>query len=234
MLKNKRHFLNWIKENGTLLPIKEKWYILNWIKANNKFNKEYQRVSYIENIDGAYTIIDYNLKGNTEVDLKMKFTDQSRIGSGVFGNNTSIGTGTKENPKFMITTTSSGETLSFYYNNLAIQAIRPSANIGNLTRVQTKVEDGKLHIYLNEELITVPNYSVANFSCKQGTLLFGLQGRIKSQRIYSCKFSEAGELKVNLVPCYRKSDGEIGLYDKVNDKFYTKAGSGEFIKGGNK
>lgn len=33
------------------------------------------------------------------------------------------------------------------------------------------------------------------------------------------------------IPCYRKSDNEIGLYDIVNNQFYTNQGSGTFIKG---
>ena len=33
------------------------------------------------------------------------------------------------------------------------------------------------------------------------------------------------------VPCYRVSDGEIGLYDTVEGKFYTNAGTGSFSKG---
>ena len=37
--------------------------------------------------------------------------------------------------------------------------------------------------------------------------------------------------KINLIPCYRKSDNEPGLYDLVNDKFYTNNGTGTFIKG---
>ena len=39
------------------------------------------------------------------------------------------------------------------------------------------------------------------------------------------------EIKLDLVPCYRKSDGEIGMYDIIGDKFYTNAGTGTFIKG---
>lgn len=34
----------------------------------------------------------------------------------------------------------------------------------------------------------------------------------------------------DFVPCYRKSDGVIGLYDLVNNQFYTNSGSGAFIK----
>ena len=33
------------------------------------------------------------------------------------------------------------------------------------------------------------------------------------------------------IPCYRKSDGKIGLYDIVEGKFYTNEGEGEFLKG---
>lgn len=35
------------------------------------------------------------------------------------------------------------------------------------------------------------------------------------------------------VPCYRKSDSVAGLYDLVNGVFYTNAGSGTFVVGGN-
>ena len=34
-----------------------------------------------------------------------------------------------------------------------------------------------------------------------------------------------------LIPCYRKSDGEIGMYDTVSRTFYTNAGTGSFTKG---
>lgn len=36
----------------------------------------------------------------------------------------------------------------------------------------------------------------------------------------------------NLIPCYRKADNEPGMYDIVNNAFYTNAGSGTFIVGG--
>lgn len=34
-----------------------------------------------------------------------------------------------------------------------------------------------------------------------------------------------------LVPCYRKSDGVIGMYDVTSQSFYTNQGSGTFAKG---
>lgn len=40
-----------------------------------------------------------------------------------------------------------------------------------------------------------------------------------------------GEEIANLMPCYRKSDNEIGMYDTVTQTFYTNAGTGTFDKG---
>jgi hypothetical protein len=50
-------------------------------------------------------------------------------------------------------------------------------------------------------------------------------------RVYSFKiYSGASTLVRDLVPCYRKLDDEIWLYDVVNDVFYTNSWSGTFTK----
>ena len=40
-----------------------------------------------------------------------------------------------------------------------------------------------------------------------------------------------GKTVIDLIPCYRKSDGEIGMFDIASQTFYTNAGTGEFQKG---
>lgn len=52
-------------------------------------------------------------------------------------------------------------------------------------------------------------------------------------RIYSHRIWENGTLVQNFVPCYRKSDNVIGMYDIVSNTFFTNAGSGTFLKGNN-
>lgn len=37
-----------------------------------------------------------------------------------------------------------------------------------------------------------------------------------------------------MIPCYRKSDGVIGMYDLVFGVFYQNSGTGEFLKGADK
>ena len=50
-------------------------------------------------------------------------------------------------------------------------------------------------------------------------------------RVYKFQIDESNALSLNLVPCYRKSDGEIGMYDTASKTFYTNAGTGTFLKG---
>lgn len=50
-------------------------------------------------------------------------------------------------------------------------------------------------------------------------------------RLYKFVVSNDNTEKLNLVPCYRIADGEIGMYDLVNGVLYTNSGSGTFIKG---
>ena len=48
---------------------------------------------------------------------------------------------------------------------------------------------------------------------------------------YGKIYDSTNTLIREFIPCYRKSDNVIGLYDKVNDVFYTNTGTGTFTKG---
>ena len=49
--------------------------------------------------------------------------------------------------------------------------------------------------------------------------------------LYSYKMYDNNILIRDYIPCYRKSDNKPGLYDLVNDVFYTNQGTGEFSIG---
>jgi hypothetical protein len=63
--------------------------------------------------------------------------------------------------------------------------------------------------------------------------LFALSG---SDYPCNCKIRRASvsvpSNSFDLIPCYRKSDGAIGMYDLVGGRFYQNAGTGTFAKGG--
>ena len=50
-------------------------------------------------------------------------------------------------------------------------------------------------------------------------------------KLYTLNISANGNHIIDLVPCYRKSDDEIGMYDLVRKQFYTNAGTETFLKG---
>ncbi len=51
-------------------------------------------------------------------------------------------------------------------------------------------------------------------------------------RFFYFKVTEGDTVIAHFIPCYRKSDSVAGMYDIVNDKFYTNSGTGEFLIGG--
>lgn len=49
--------------------------------------------------------------------------------------------------------------------------------------------------------------------------------------IYSVKFYSSSGLIFNGIPCYRKSNSVIGLYDTISNTFFTNRGTGSFTRG---
>lgn len=52
-------------------------------------------------------------------------------------------------------------------------------------------------------------------------------------KLYHVRYFLGGYLIRNFIPAKRKSDNEVGLYDTVNNQFYTNQGTGTFIAGPN-
>ena len=57
------------------------------------------------------------------------------------------------------------------------------------------------------------------------------KGRIYDFTILEYKLPTPSVKLINLVPCYVKKTGELGMYDEIGGKFYTNAGTGTFTKG---
>ena len=65
-------------------------------------------------------------------------------------------------------------------------------------------------------------YTLYLFASHRATILPGLT------KIYSCKIYDNGTLIRDYVPCVKNGE-EAGLYDKIEGKFYSNAGTGEFL-----
>lgn len=85
------------------------------------------------------------------------------------------------------------------------------------------------------------NSSTTSYSMSSNTLSMYLGARnvagavnnAVSAKFYRFKLSVDGQKVRDLIPCYRKSDNVIGMYDIVNNTFYTNKGTGSFAKGSN-
>lgn len=72
------------------------------------------------------------------------------------------------------------------------------------------------------------------FLTAKGTSAATTANRKYYGKVYSFTMDSANGTPIrNFVPCYRKSDGVIGLYDTVTDAFFTNIGTGNFTKGAN-
>ena len=97
--------------------------------------------------------------------------------------------------------------------------------------------NNKRQININEEMSTLEDVSNVTTTNNLPCLIFGasygniVYGRSNGLRVFSAKISENNELVRDFIPCYRKSDGEIGLYDLVENKFYSSNSETEFIAG---
>lgn len=61
----------------------------------------------------------------------------------------------------------------------------------------------------------------------------GVAERFAKAQLMFLRIWQDGVLVRDFIPCYRKSDNVIGLYDTASKAFFTNAGTGAFIKGPN-
>ena len=214
---------------GTLpTPAKEGYSFVGWTEKNYELPSEYQEVEYIESTGSQYINTEYYADINTKLEIETMVTDTST-----------------DNKYPQIT-----GARNYYHASSAIQvaySLRDNCvvidygNAGN-----TAVEAGKnkkINITIENNAHYVNNImseQTGTFSGKSSYPLWifddnncGSGEQKYIGRIYSYKIYESGVLVRNFVPCYRKSDNTIGLYDTVEGKLYTNIGSGTFLKGEN-
>lgn len=99
-------------------------------------------------------------------------------------------------------------------------------------------KNGVIALYDNDTEIGSETFTPpTNKLLEKYILLFGYNDVRAGKRVlhkakyYSYKIYNDDVLERDFVPCYRKADDVIGMYDIVNDVFYTNSGSGTFTKG---
>ena len=103
-------------------------------------------------------------------------------------------------------------------------------------KVTVKVD--KNYMWVNGTQLNSTAFSSSGFTTSSWPLYFGGINETGSGtdrpfigQIYDIKIWQGSTLVRDYVPCVRNSDGVAGLYDKVENKFYTNSGTGSFGSG---
>lgn len=188
----------------------------------------YRKVEYLESSDGTSHIMTNILPTDTiKAEIKFQLNSTHRDGTGIFG-----AYPTNSN-RFQIF----GSTISLTfgigggYNNYNTKdSLSYSTHIVVLDGKNRSVSlDGR------SQAATTGAYSspigiskLAIFASNQGTT----NRSPDNSKIYFVRIWDNDILTYHFIPVVRNTDEKPGMYDLVNDVFYTNAGTGEFTYGG--
>lgn len=191
-----------------------------------KLPNEYQRVEYIESTGTQYINLDRATSIQTVTKLKIKsaiqWTDSASSDFQYMGAHSGSYFGQSENKHynfFGVETAIANSTTNF-------DEIEGSINY------KTKKVDYKVNNISGNgtRSATLMDSSFYLFALKNTSDVISYYCKCKIKYV---QFYEDNNMIFYLVPCYRKSDNEIGVYDIISETFYTNEGTGTFLKGNN-
>ena len=201
------------------------------IGVDGSFERYYTRVDYIESTGTQY--IDTGVIANQNTGFDIDFITYNKIDKGsIYGSGTIFGARkTYRDSGFQLTTYNNASLLGHFLfgTNSSYEDIRYSAGIVPGTRQKISFKNNILTLPDNSTT-TVTDYT---FTTPSTLAIFALNqdGSIveySKTKLYNFKIYDGDTLIRNFIPCYRNSDTEVGLYDLVDNKFYTNSGTGKF------
>ena len=197
---------------------------LEYVKT--KLPSEYQEVEYIESHQNQY--IDTGILTSDKIRIECEYSTTYNGINLLFGARRNI------NTNGLVFGTQYYDNTSKFFVAYGGETVHRNSTIDN--------NDGNKHkVILSNEVFTIDNENqaivrgdfTASFPIFLGTFSNNNfpDTRMWRGNIYSCKIYDNNNLVRDFVPCYRKSDNVIGMYDLANNIFYTNSGTGDFLKG---
>lgn len=213
-----------IKTNKIITEIKDN---LGNVLYKAELPSMFRKVNYIESTGTQY--IDTGIKLNQNSKLEMLISHFDTNGNRrTFGSRTSA---TSDN--FSVVSGPVGGTMSIVTDFHNYKNNRLAYVIDGEEYLNISIDNKKLKINDVEQNVTI--YS--DFTTPENAYLFNCSGNYPTgytnakMRLYSCKIYENDKIVRNFIPCYRKADEEIGLFDTVTKVFFVNLGAGKFLKG---
>lgn len=204
--------------------------VVLWEKITSRLPSEYQEVEYIQDPSGTDAHIDLGFSFVEGATIYINYIIEGSTSAQLFG--------AAENSGKLRCMITHGNNVEFFGSNRSSYIIlRFSRETRGEFDFRYQLKKGALQVedLLTSEILTnttQAEYTMTNELCLfgqnyNGTKRFNGTIKLKSFSYYN----KDDVLICDLVPCYRKSDGVIGIYDIVRKTFLTNAGSGSFIKG---
>ena len=194
----------------------------------SKLPAEYQEVEYIESTGTQYIDTGFkpNLDNGFKFDVKYGLTNDLSSRGCILSNYAAT-----NHISFEITNGSYG--VRGYFNNGVIDRSVADSNL-TINTASFEISNNSYKITQNERTQT-GTVTASGISNGYIYMFVDNQKRFntftKPLIIYRCKLYDGETLVRDFIPCYRKRDNTIGMYDLIQKKFYTNEGTGTFIKG---
>lgn len=197
-----------------------------YISLTPKLPSTYQEVEYIQSSGTQHIDTLHQHTANTKFEIKFNYQTQSWTWNMICGSRSSYNT---------------SDCMNLYLHNSNYIAYgvwwKYSDNFYS-SSIDTDyvISLSKTNITINWSSTSLStsltNYSYNDWIFWVNTNNSQVEQKVK-MKLYYFKIYEWTTLVRDFVPCYRKSDNVIWLYDLVNNQFYTNSWSGTFSKGGN-
>ena len=196
-----------------------------------KLPSTYQEVEYIQSNGTQY--IDTWVYVNPDYTIEMKFEITSSVRY-----NTFFGTRTNWQQRYVWRTENIKNGIFYIqrskrYTDNSYESYEWNFNVNQIYTLKMNQE-----LYIDWSLKKTFSASTSSTPFDTPLALFALRYDLTTAwdffywKIYYCKlWDDSNNLIRDFVPCYRKSDNVIWLYDLVNNQFYTNSWSWTFSKG---
>lgn len=183
---------------------------------------EYQEVEYIQSSGTQYIDTGYKpTSNNLRIACEFEYTADHSTSS-VFGSESSS--------KYSIVPYGAPA----FYVGSSTQLLAQTTALNTKYALDAHANAGTLTVSLNGTTNSASYSGSVLTTVNMGifcNIIAGVANQFCSMKLYAMYIYDNGNLVRDFVPCYRKSDNVAGLYDLVNNVFYTNVGSGVFAVG---
>lgn len=193
--------------------------------VQSKLPSGYTQVDYIESSGTQYIDTGVNADNNLRVVIDFAYTNKNLSNQNIGA--IKLESGNNARYHILLGGTSTVTKIRVFVNDSGNNTIN---------------DDTERHLYdinpsIGQVLVDNVSYTIPS-GIRDTGLNFWLFGRNSTSTIYlskvkqwACKMYYSNVLVRDFIPCYRNTDNEVGLYDLVNNVFYTNEGTGAFTYG---